>query len=249
MTDLIGRRRETPEGAAEHGDGSRILVVEDDPQLREVVCLILKRAGWYVATEADGREALRRLESERFDLVVLDLMLPSLDGFEVCRRVRAMCHVPIVILTARTATSSLVAGLELGADDYLTKPFVPAELVARIRAVLRRVEPSPGAQPQAIGDLEIDLSARSVRKRGQPVHLSRTEFHLLGELIRHPGTVLSRQQLLQEVWHSDYLGSSRLIDMAIKRLRDKLEDDPANPRLIATVRGAGYRFDPSGMDT
>jgi two-component system response regulator MtrA len=217
-----------------------VLLVEDDPSVREMATLLLERAGMRVRSVADGRDVFG---FERFDLVVLDVMLPSLDGFEVCRAIRRSSQVPVVMLTARTDTTDVVAGLELGADDYVTKPFQGPELVARARAVLRRAADDDDAGMICVRDLQIDAAGFRVSHAGSPVDLTATEFRLLLELARSPGRVLSREQLLQRVWGYDYLGDSRLVDMAVKRVRDKLGDDPRQPTYVTTVRGAGYRFE------
>lgn len=221
-----------------------VLVVEDDPTVRETVTLLLERAGFEVCAVGDGQESLDLLDRRRFDLVVLDVMLPGRDGFEVCRAVRRWSQVPIVMLTARTDTVDVVTGLELGADDYLTKPFQSAELLARVRAALRRpAAANGGATPLKAGDLEVDPAGFTARLGGRSLALTTTELRLLVELMEASGRVLSREVLLERVWGYDYLGDSRLVDMAVKRLRDKLGDDPRRPRYVATVRGAGYRFD------
>ena len=225
----------------------RVLVVEDDRAMAELASLVLERAGMRVACEFDGRRGLDRFRTEPFDLVVLDVMLPFLDGFEVCREIRRSSRVPIVMLTARTDTADVVAGLELGADDYVTKPFEAPELQARVRSVLRRAAPGGPEEPVVVvDDVEIDPGAFRVTKRGAPVALSATEFPLLLELASHPGRIFTREVLLERVWNADYLADSRLVDMAVKRLRDKVEDFPGEPRLIATVRGVGYRLDLPG---
>lgn len=221
----------------------QILIVEDDQSVRDTATLVFERAGMKVRSVGDGREALEAFDRQRFDLVVLDVMLPSLDGFEVCRAIRRISQVPVVMLTARTDTSDIVAGLELGADDYVTKPFQGPELVARARAVLRRATADEGAPMVCTRDLQIDAAGFRVTRSGSPVDLTATEFRLLLELARSPGRVLSRESLLQRVWGYDYLGDSRLVDMAVKRVRDKLGDDPRHPTYVTTVRGAGYRFD------
>ena len=194
---------------------ARILLVEDDPSIREVTAIGLRNAGFDVHTAADGQAGLDRFRAERYDLILLDVMLPRLDGFEVCRAIRRVSTVPVVMLTARADTIDVVVGLEAGADDYVKKPFEVPELVARVRAAIRRA--------------------------GRDVALTRTEFDLLVELARNPGRVLSRDVLLDRIWGYDYLGDSRLVDVAIQRLRAKIEADPAAPELVQTVRGAGYK--------
>ncbi len=221
----------------------RVLVVEDDRSVRETATLLLERAGLRVTAVDDGRQALEQVAGHRFDLVLLDLMLPSVDGFEVCRTIRRKSQVPIVMLTARSDVADVVAGLELGADDYLTKPFQAAELLARVRAALRRATADGSPPNLRIHDLDIDVPGFRVTQSGRPVDLTATEFRLLVELARNAERVVSREALLERVWGYDYLGDSRLVDMAVKRLRDKLGDDARNPRYITTVRGAGYRLD------
>jgi DNA-binding response OmpR family regulator len=221
----------------------RVLLVEDDASIREVAALGLKGAGFRVTTSGDGREGLMRFRQDPFDLVVLDVMLPSLDGFEVCREIRKESRVPIVMLTARTDTVDIVVGLESGADDYVTKPFEMAELVARVRAVLRRSTSAPVESALSVGPLEIDPASFVARKEGADLSLTATEFKLLLEMARRPGQVFTREMLLDRVWEYDYLGDSRLVDVAIQRLRGKIEEDPAHPTLITTVRGVGYRLE------
>jgi two-component system response regulator MtrA len=221
-----------------------LLLVEDDASIREIATLGLERAGFRVTATGDGREALVRFRQGSFDLVVLDVMLPSLDGFEVCREIRRGSQVPIVMLTARTELHDVVVGLELGADDYVTKPFELPELVARIKAVLRRSAPAAADGEIVVANLEIDPGGFSVRRRGEEIPLTATEFRLLLELARRPKQVFTRELLLELVWNYDYLGDSRLVDAAVQRLRAKVEDDPKQPKLIKTVRGVGYRLDP-----
>jgi two-component system response regulator MtrA len=221
-----------------------ILFVEDDPAIRDVTARGLEDAGFKVESEADGRQALVRFRQANFDLVLLDLMLPSLGGVEVCRFIRSESTVPVVMLTARDDTSDVVLGLEVGADDYLTKPFEMPELVARLRAVLRRSNALQDGENIVAGELEIDGDAFIATKRGAPLDLTSTEFKLLLELARSSGKVRTRDSLLEAVWDYDYLGDSRIVDMAVKRLRNKIEDDPHDPKRIVTVRGVGYRFEP-----
>ena len=222
----------------------RVLLVEDDASIREIATLGLERAGFRVTATGDGRDALVRFRQETFDLVVLDVMIPSLDGFEVCREIRRESRTPIVMLTARSDLHDIVVGLELGADDYVTKPFELPELVARIKAVLRRSAPEAGEHAISVDDLEIDPAGFRVRRRGEDVPLTATEFRLLLELARRPKQVFTRELLLELVWNYEYLGDSRLVDVAVQRLRAKIEDDPKQPKLIQTVRGVGYRLDP-----
>jgi DNA-binding response OmpR family regulator len=219
-----------------------VLLVEDDRSIREVASLGLEQAGFHVTATGDGRDALDRFKQGPFDLVVLDVMLPSLDGLEVCREIRRESQMPIVMLSARSELHDVVVGLELGADDYVTKPFELPELVARIKAVLRRSTAGPSEGAISVADLEIDPAGFSVRKGGEDVALTATEFRLLLELARRPKQVFTRDLLLELVWNYDYLGDSRLVDVAVQRLRGKIEDDPAQPKLIQTVRGVGYRF-------
>jgi two-component system response regulator MtrA len=220
-----------------------LLLIEDDASIGEIASIGLKASGYRVATAVDGREALARLRAESFDAVILDVMLPSLDGFEVCREVRKFSQVPIVMLTARTDTIDVVVGLESGADDYVTKPFEMAELTARVRAVLRRASAPAGQAAISVGDVEIDPAAFTARKGGVELALTATEFRLLLEMASRPGQVFTRELLLQRVWDYNYLAESHLVDVAIQRLRAKVEDDPSRPRLVKTVRGVGYRVD------
>jgi two-component system, OmpR family, response regulator MtrA len=222
---------------------ARILLVEDDPSIREVTAIGLGAAGFAVTTAVDGVDGLDRFRADPFDLILLDIMLPRLDGYEVTRQIRKTSTVPVVMLTARGDTMDVVVGLEAGADDYVRKPFDLPELIARIRAALRRAGTTAddGTEELRLGNLVIDIAGRTVTRDSADVPLTRTEFDLLEELVRHAGQVLSRDVLLDRVWGYDYLGDSRLVDVAIQRLRSKVESDPAAPELIQTVRGAGYK--------
>jgi DNA-binding response OmpR family regulator len=231
----------------------RVLVVEDEPNIRELVCLHLRHEGYTCAPEADGASALKRAESEPFDLMVLDVMLPGLDGLSLCRAVRngrVNADVPILMLTARREESDKVVGLESGADDYLTKPFGVRELVARARALLRRPRRSearadaPGGEDGVVRvhGVEIDEPRRRVRVQGRDVELTDQEFRLLHLLASHAGIVFSREALLGKIWRGDTFVTVRSVDTLVKRLRRRVEDDPANPRLLLTVWGVGYKF-------
>jgi two-component system response regulator MtrA len=218
-----------------------ILLVEDDASIREITKLGLEQAGFTVRTAVDGEEALARFRREQPDLIVLDIMLPKRDGLEVCRSIRSESSIPIVMLTARGDAIDIVVGLESGADDYVTKPFEMPVLVARIRAALRRAQHADPAEVVTLGPVRIDVLGHRVMLDGQEVSLTPTEFRLLLELARRPGQVFTRELLLDRVWGYSYLGDSRLVDVAVQRLRAKIEPDPDAPQLIITVRGVGYR--------
>jgi DNA-binding response OmpR family regulator len=223
-----------------------ILVVDDEQTLRETLVDALEGDGFRVVSAADGREALTRFRADRPDLVLLDLMLPELSGIEVCRIIRAESGVPIVMLTAKDSELDKVVGLELGADDYVTKPFSLRELSARIRALFRRYEQASNAEtPPAtveIGDVVVDLGGHRLLRDGKVLPVKPKAFELLAFLLRHPGQVFTRDQLLERVWGYDYAGETRTVDVHIHWLRGQLEDDPAAPRFIHTVRGVGYVF-------
>lgn len=223
-------------------DRTPVLLVEDDASLAEIVGLGLERAGCLTTVVRDGISAIEEAHKDDFELLLLDLLLPGVDGLTVCRAVRETSDVPIIIMTAKGQTREVVEGLDAGADDYLVKPFEVDELLARVRAVLRRRTRTPGGLIQA-ADLEIDLEAATVKKAGSAVRLTATEYRMLLTFVRTPGRVFSREELLREVWGFDHLGDSAMVNMAVKRLRDKVESDPSEPELIATVRGLGYRFD------
>src|SRR5919106_5779866 len=220
-----------------------ILLVDDDARLREIVGMALEEEGYGVRTVESGEEALGVLDADDPDLLILDVMLPGRDGFELCRDIRKRSPIPILMLTAKTDTVDIVVGLESGADDYVTKPFVTKELLARIRALLRRTR-DRAKLPRTIvlGDLEISPDAATVTRRGRPVHLTKTEFKLLCTLASRPNQVFTREMLLQQVWEYDYFGDSRLVDVHIRRPRGKIEDDPGDPRVVQTERGLGYKI-------
>ena len=220
----------------------RILTVEDDERIRTAVSLALQEEGWEVEETSNGEDALASFSRQPSDVVLIDIMLPGIDGFEVCRKIRRLGDVPIVMVTARSDSHDVVAGLEAGADDYLRKPFDSKELAARVRALLRMSKTIGAASNFSFDQLEIIADEGLVRINGKEVHLTRTEFKLLIELATNSGKVLSREDLLERVWGYDYFGDSRLVDVHVRRLRTKVEMDPANPRYVVTVRGMGYKL-------
>jgi DNA-binding response OmpR family regulator len=225
--------------------GETILVVDDEPTIVEVVELYLQREGFRVITASDGASALQLVSERKPDLIILDLMLPGLNGFEITQRLRAAGHIPIIMLTARSEEADRVVGLELGADDYVTKPFSPRELVARVKAVLRRMAAGVAtpAQVLTLGRLRIDAGARTVMLDEQLVTLTVREFDLLLFLMRHPGQVFTREQLLDNVWGYTFASDMSTVTVHIRRLREKIEADPANPVLLQTVWGVGYKLE------
>jgi DNA-binding response OmpR family regulator len=222
-----------------------VLVVDDEPIVREVVVKYLKREGFRTLEAADGERARELLEREQPDLVVLDLMLPRKDGLAVCRWIRSRSEVPVIMLTARGEEADRIVGLELGADDYVTKPFSPRELAARVRTVLRRSgPPDTKSEHLSFDALEIDASTREVRRQGEPLRLTAKEFDLLYFLARHPRRVFSRQQLMDRVWGYEAALDTGTVTVHIRRLREKIEPDPSHPRFLETLWGVGYRFAP-----
>jgi two-component system, OmpR family, response regulator len=226
----------------------RILLADDEQSIQTLLSFPLRKDGYEVITAADGREALARFGEGRFDLVVLDVMMPRMDGLEVCRRIRARNNVPIIMLTAKAEEIDKVLGLELGADDYITKPFSLREFRSRVRAALRRAgmqtqsEPEPDDQPLSVHELEIDPAKRAVRVRAESVELTFVEFEILNALARNPGRVFTRDMLLTRIWGDSAYRDPRTIDVHIRHLREKLETDPKDPEYLFTVRGVGYRF-------
>jgi DNA-binding response OmpR family regulator len=221
-------------------------MVEDDERIRASTRLALEDEGYEVSEAMSAEDALGQFDSRPADIVLIDLMLPGMDGFACCRELRRSSGVPIIMVTARADTHDVVAGLEAGADDYITKPFVAKELAARIRALLRRARSTePDLVPSwRFGDLEVSVDAGEVKLAGEIVHLTRTEFRLLCELAANAGRVISREQLLERVWGYGYFGDGRLVDVHVRRLRTKVEPDPASPRHVVTVRGLGYKLIP-----
>lgn len=224
---------------------NRILLIEDDERIRTVVRLALEDEGYTVEEAPNGERGLEHFHAQEPDVVLIDLMLPGIDGFEVCRQVRRNSDVPVIIVTARSDSHDVVAGLEAGADDYVTKPVVVKELSARIRALLRRIRSVPTQRTRiSFGTLEVVPDEGVVRRGGEEVHLTKTEFKLLCELASEPGRVFSREQLLERVWGYDYFGDGRLVDVHIRHLRVKVEEEPRSPKHLLTVRGMGYKLTP-----
>ena len=239
---LEGRATAPGEGpdAGDRDRSARVLMIEDDPTVAEIVVRYLERDGFTATWESDGAAGLALALHDEPDLVVLDLMLPGMDGLEVCRRIRARSNVPVLMLTARGDETDRVVGLELGADDYLPKPCSPRELLARLRAVLRRAQPDAVATQLAVGDIAVDVTGREVRVAGARIELTGIEFDLLVALMRRAGRVISREALLQEAGRGDVAVNERAVDVHVSHLRQKLGDDPRSPRIIKTVRGVGY---------
>jgi DNA-binding response OmpR family regulator len=226
-------------------ESARILLVDDEQSVQTLLAYPLRKDGYEVVPAFDGREALDRFAEKRFDLVVLDVMLPKIDGIEVCRRLRSRSQVPIIMLTAKDDETDKVLGLEMGADDYITKPFSVREFRSRVRAALRRSEmlrSRPGGEPIVAGDIAIDFERRVVTARGEPAQLTYVEFELLASLAGAPGRVMTREMLLEHVWGDSAYRDPRTIDVHIRHLREKLERDPRRPEYLFTVRGVGYRF-------
>jgi len=228
---------------------SRILLVEDESSISEPLAFLLEREGYRVQIVADGSEAARVFPDTQADLVLLDLMLPGLPGTEVCRSIRAKSQVPIIMLTAKDSEIDIVVGLELGADDYITKPYSTRELLARVRAALRRSEAAAVVEDFADDDgvldelgIRLDVERHTVEVQGEEVAMPLREFELLELLMRHSGRVLTRGQLIDRVWGSDYYGDTKTLDVHIKRIRSRIEQDPKEPKIVTTVRGVGYRF-------
>lgn len=223
-----------------------VLLVEDEDSLADPLAFLLRKEGFEVIIAGDGPTALVEFDNNDVDIVLLDLMLPGMSGTDVCRRLRAVSQVPVIMVTARDSETDKVVGLEIGADDYVTKPFSSRELIARIRAVLRRREPQDFEDPNILtgGRVRMDLDSHSVTVDGEEVNMPLKEFELLHYLLSHAGKVLTRAKLIDRVWGEDYVGDTKTLDVHIKRLRSKIELEPSSPRNLVTVRGVGYRFEP-----
>ncbi|WP_311478292.1 response regulator transcription factor [uncultured Gulosibacter sp.] len=225
---------------------TRILIVEDEASLHEPLSYLLKREGFEVEVAEDGTEAIEMFDLDGADMVLLDLMLPGIPGSEVCKQIRMTSNVPIIMLTAKDSEVDIVVGLELGADDYVTKPYSTRELLARIRAVLRRSEQADGDENDGIvevNDIRMDVDRHTVTVRGELTQMPLKEFELLEYLLRNAGRVLTRGQLIDRVWGPDYYGDTKTLDVHIKRIRSRIEETPSSPKLLVTVRGLGYRFE------
>lgn len=226
---------------------TRVLIVEDEESYRDALSYLLRKEGYEVIEAADGDTGLEEFERNGADIVLLDLMLPGKSGIEVCREIRKTSQVPVIMVTAKDSEIDKVVGLEIGADDYVTKPYSPRELIARIAAVLRRTSPDIQIEEDVIeyGEVRLDAARHSVSVRGKEVTFPLREFELLELLLRNHGRVLTRDQIIDRVWGSDYFGDTKTLDVHIKRIRSKIEEDPASPKLLVTVRGLGYKFGPS----
>ncbi len=226
---------------------TRVLIVEDEESYRDALSYLLRKEGYEVIEAADGKSGLEEFERNGADIVLLDLMLPNKSGIEVCREIRKTSQVPVIMVTAKDSEVDKVVGLEIGADDYVTKPYSPRELIARIAAVLRRTSSEVQSEEDVIeyGEVRLDAARHSVSVRGKEATFPLREFELLELLLRNHGRVLTREQIIDRVWGTDYFGDTKTLDVHIKRIRSKIEEDPANPKLLVTVRGLGYKFGPS----
>jgi len=220
----------------------KILIIEDESSVRDLIQLILKRENFEVITATDGKSGLSAVKANKPDLIILDLMLPDMSGYDICKEVFNSCNIPIIMLTAKNEVIDKVLGLESGADDYITKPFESIELIARVKAVLRRRSNDDSSETIICGNLKIDLTNMVISKGDDEIKVTQKEFQLLELLSRNPKKAFSREDLLQKIWGYDYLGDSRVVDTCITRLRKKIEDDSANPKYIITIFGLGYRF-------
>jgi DNA-binding response OmpR family regulator len=244
---ISGRARPRSRSAAEGTGGTlldvprSVLVIEDDARIRRILAMTLQREGLEVTGAPTGEDGLERLRERSFDVVLLDLMLPGRNGFEVCREIRRTWNTPVIVVTARSDSQDVVDGLEAGADDYVTKPFVAKVLTARIRALARRTRGVSERRSITVGDLVVSPEKGTVSRGGRAVELTKTEFRLLTELVVERGRVFSREELLERVWGYDYFGDSRLVDVHVRRPRKKIEEDPCRPVVVTTVRGMGYR--------
>jgi two-component system response regulator MtrA len=238
-------RRASDRSSSEPEAPRRLLIADDDPSITTLIAKTLDDPRYETVIVKDGMEAIQAFEAQPFDVAILDVMMPYIDGFQACKHIRERSDIPIIILTARGGTEDVVHGFELGADDYITKPFKTAELIARVEAIMRRVDgyQQRHAPPVVrVGDLEIDEPRHRVTVRGQDANLTPMEFELLYFLAANAGTVFDRETLYREVWHYDHVGETNLVDVCVRRLREKIEVEPSRPRAIITVRGVGYKF-------